>query len=85
MAEDTPSDKRDLHNPAAQNVTQLTAARRRKSQKNKRKARAQGNTLCTRGFHKWALNKTNPFDTKSGKLVSAERCTRCGVTRTKLT
>ena len=84
MSEDTPSDKPDLKRSKPV-VTELTAARRAKSQKSKRKARAQGNTLCRRGFHKWVINKTTPFDTKSGKLVSAEQCARCGTTRTKAT
>ncbi len=37
----------------------------------------RGNTLCRRGFHKWAvINK--PFDVRQGKLVTSYRCERCG-------
>jgi hypothetical protein len=44
--------------------------------------KAQGKTLCKRGFHKWKINKTNGFDSKQGKLVTQFRCSRCGVLRT---
>ncbi|HKE96475.1 MAG TPA: hypothetical protein VKB34_19355 [Povalibacter sp.] len=46
--------------------------------------RAEGKTLCTSGFHKWEpLGRR--FDVRQGKLVSAERCKRCGEERVRLT
>ena len=50
-----------------------------------RKQRDSGTTLCKEGHHKWQLLNERRFDVKQGKLVSAERCTRCGVERNKLT
>jgi hypothetical protein len=47
--------------------------------------RAAGKTLCTSGFHKWAVVKNSQFDVKQGKLVTAEQCTRCGLQRIKAT
>ena len=47
--------------------------------------RAAGKTLCTSGFHKWATLDGRRFDVKQGKLVSTERCKRCGEERVKLT
>jgi hypothetical protein len=47
--------------------------------------RAEGKTLCTSGFHKWQNDGTRRFDVKQGKLVSAEKCKRCGAERVKLT
>lgn len=46
--------------------------------------RAEGKTLCSSGFHKWELQSARRFDVKQGRLVSTERCTRCGEERTKL-
>lgn len=43
--------------------------------------KAKGKTLCSHGFHKWKLVTENRFDTKSGKLVTAYRCERCGKTK----
>ena len=57
--------------------TNLDKARRRK-----RKNTAQGRTLCARGFHKWVFDARKQFDVKQGKLISVERCMRCGVSRT---
>jgi hypothetical protein len=37
----------------------------------------KGNTLCRRGFHKWAVVDT-PFDSQQGRLVTRYRCERCG-------
>lgn len=45
------------------------------------KQKHKGKTLCKSGFHKWEVVKGNPFDVKSGKLVSRYRCSRCGATR----
>jgi len=46
--------------------------------------RAEGKTLCQSGFHKWE-HVQKRFDVKQGRLVSAERCSRCGEERVKLT
>ncbi|HEY8539129.1 MAG TPA: hypothetical protein VIL28_09690 [Steroidobacteraceae bacterium] len=47
--------------------------------------RAEGKTLCTSGFHKWRAVGERRFDVKHGKLVTTERCARCGSERVKLT
>jgi hypothetical protein len=47
--------------------------------------RAEGKTLCSSGFHKWEVLSARRFDVKQGRLVSTERCTRCGEERIKLT
>jgi hypothetical protein len=39
--------------------------------------RAHGVTLCRSGFHKWKPLTEARFDVKHGKLLTAERCTRC--------
>lgn len=49
-----------------------------------KRKRAEGKTLCTSGFHKWQVMNERRFDVKQGQLVSTERCTRCGVERTRL-
>jgi hypothetical protein len=49
-----------------------------------KRARADAKVLCSSGFHKWQTLTQRTFDVKQGKLVSAEKCTRCGVTRVKL-
>lgn len=49
-----------------------------------RQKRAEGKTLCDSGFHKWELLKASKFDVRQGKLVSPERCTRCGKERVRL-
>jgi hypothetical protein len=43
----------------------------------------KGKILCKSGFHKWEVVQGNPFDSKSGKLVSSYHCPRCGATRTE--
>ena len=43
-----------------------------------RKEAARGKTLCSRGFHKWAVDQEKQFDVKQGKLVTVHRCKRCG-------
>ncbi|HBR98952.1 MAG TPA: hypothetical protein DD979_16480 [Gammaproteobacteria bacterium] len=45
----------------------------------------KGNTLCRNNHHKWKTETTNRFDVKSGKLVTVEKCERCGKTRNRLT
>ena len=52
-----------------------------KFRKRKRKETARGKTLCGRGFHKWTFDDKKQFDVKSGKLISIEKCVRCGTTR----
>ena len=52
-----------------------------KFRKRKRKEQARGHTLCGRGFHKWVFDGRKQFDVKQGKLISIERCSRCGATR----
>jgi hypothetical protein len=49
-----------------------------------RKKRDNDRALCASGFHKWNILKRPRFDVKQGKLVTAERCERCGKTRTRL-
>lgn len=44
--------------------------------------RAEGKTLCSSGFHKWEVLSARKFDVKQGKLVTAQRCTRCCEERT---
>jgi len=39
--------------------------------------------LCRSGHHKWSVDTTTQFDSKAGKLVTKERCLRCGKTRTR--
>ncbi len=41
-------------------------------------AKAEGNALCSRGFHKWAIVQEKPFEVRSGKLITLYRCLRCG-------
>jgi hypothetical protein len=50
-----------------------------------KRARADRKTLCSSGFHKWQTATEKRFDVKQGKLVSTERCLRCGVERNRLT
>lgn len=47
--------------------------------------RAEGRTLCVSGFHKWETLSERRFDVKQGRLVSTQRCRRCGIERVKLT
>ena len=46
--------------------------------------RVQKSTLCKHGHHRWEIDKTSRFDVKRGKLVTLERCSRCGKTRRAL-
>lgn len=48
-----------------------------------KRQRAEGKTLCASGFHKWELLAGRRFDVKQGRLVSTERCLRCGEERTR--
>ena len=45
--------------------------------------RRRGQTLCSRGFHKWIVVTARRFDVKQGKLVTTRRCRRCGVQKTE--
>ena len=49
-----------------------------------RRARADRQTLCHSGFHKWQVDRAGRFDVKQGKLLTVERCRRCGEQRTRL-
>jgi hypothetical protein len=49
-----------------------------------KRKRAEGKTLCSAGFHKWEIQSGRRFDVKEGRLVSTERCSRCGEERTRL-
>ncbi|NJN52633.1 MAG: hypothetical protein HC809_13635 [Gammaproteobacteria bacterium] len=49
------------------------------------KQKANGRTLCDRGFHRWLVESRKPFDVKQGRLVTLHRCERCGTTKTSLT
>lgn len=40
--------------------------------------------LCRSGFHKWEVMSERRFDVKQGKLVTAYRCARCGITKTEV-
>lgn len=40
--------------------------------------------MCKNNHHKWDIVKDQQFDVKSGKLVTVERCKRCGTTRNRL-
>jgi hypothetical protein len=44
--------------------------------------KGRGNSLCSRGFHKWKVVDT-PFDTKQGRLLTRYRCERCGREKTE--
>lgn len=64
------------------NVTPLNPHARQKA---RRRKAAQGKTLCRSGFHKWAPDSETPFDTRGGRLVTVQRCERCGERRNTLT
>ena len=55
-----------------------------KARKERRRARARGNTLCKSGHHRWSIDKKREFDVKQGKLVTVRRCERCGATKATL-
>ncbi len=60
-------------------VIQLATVRRER-----RQDKAEGLTLCRSGHHKWQVETGQRFDVKQGRLVTTERCARCGESRTKL-
>lgn len=45
----------------------------------------RGKGLCREGHHKWQADNQTRFDVKSGRLVTVQRCSRCGITRNRLT
>ena len=47
------------------------------------KQKHKGKTLCKNGFHKWNIETESQFDVKQGKLVTREKCSRCGKVRVK--
>ena len=51
------------------------------NRKPKAAERAQGKTLCRRGFHKWQVATEQQFDVKQGRLITVYRCSRCGATK----
>ncbi len=50
-----------------------------------RKPVVKKSALCLNNHHKWAVEKQSRFDVSQGKLVTVERCERCGKTRNRLT
>ena len=55
-----------------------------KFRKQRRKQTARGKTLCASGFHKWADDEKKQFDVKQGRLISIQRCERCGAEKTRV-
>jgi len=47
------------------------------------RAKAEGNTLCKSGFHKWQVVTERQFDVKQGRLATQLRCARCGKEKTE--
>lgn len=45
----------------------------------------KGKTLCKSGFHKWEIEQGKQFDVRQGRLITIEKCSRCGKTRVKNT
>lgn len=46
--------------------------------KKKLSEKHKGKTLCKSGFHKWEIINEKQFDVKQGKLVTWQKCKRCG-------
>jgi hypothetical protein len=61
----------------------VISLRKAKAARNAR--RAEGHTFCESGFHKWKVVTQQRFDVKLGKLVTAEKCERCGKERVRST
>lgn len=51
---------------------------------NAQRAKNKRSSLCSNGHHGWVVEKQTRFDIKAGKLVTVERCRRCGKTRHRL-
>lgn len=64
------------------NIVSFDAAR--KLRKKQTDERAKRRILCDNNHHKWVVVKSTEFDVKSGKLVTIEKCSRCGETRSRL-
>jgi hypothetical protein len=45
--------------------------------------KGKGHALCKSGFHLWVIVQDKPFDTKQGKLITLQRCSRCGLTKSQ--
>jgi hypothetical protein len=81
-----PAAKRLVNRAIGKNTTEITAVGDIvKFRKPDARTRAEGKTLCKNGFHRWRTDKGQRFDVKQGKLVTVQRCERCGLERTKLT
>jgi hypothetical protein len=67
-------------------VISIAAAAKRKAARTRAalQDKARGRTLCKSGFHKWVIDQRKQFDVHEGKLVTVERCERCGTSRTRL-
>lgn len=50
-----------------------------------KRARAEAKNLCVSGFHKWRPVAGSRFDVHEGRLITPERCQRCGKERVRLT
>ena len=64
------------------NIVSFDAAK--KLHKKKSNERTKRRILCDNNHHKWVVVKSTEFDVKTGKLVTVEKCSRCGETRSRL-
>jgi hypothetical protein len=46
--------------------------------------RASARNLCVSGFHRWVVVAAARFDVHEGKLITPEKCKRCGKERVRL-
>ena len=72
------------HSPFYLNDTRADVGQIIKFKKPSLKEKAEGKTLCQRGFHRWKVIAERKFDVKQGKLVTLRRCERCGTKQIKL-
>jgi len=49
------------------------------------KKKPKRSTLCENNHHKWEVEKQSQFDVKNGKLVTIEKCSKCGQKRIRST
>ena len=54
------------------------------AKKKKQPVARKAHTLCKEGHHKWKVVQEKQFDTRSGKLVTIFRCSRCEKQKVKL-
>ncbi len=47
-----------------------------------RRSKVKRSTLCANGHHNWKIETKNQFDVKQGKLVTLQRCQKCGKIKT---